>query len=222
MLSDSFTLLRDKQDRTLCEQKYLDGDVTFTECPCWQITEETPSTFELSRLDHVGIHAMVQSCQKWAEAHYTGGDGPHNIYIGTGLRAVVEGMQTFSQGYTLCAVEWPVPLLSGPRKIQMVLRKRVELTDDDQRARMASIIEKHPRWKNALRDIKEETRPRFSHAMTIETQGRQMTVDMPGLVIWGTVTRILASYGFSTSPSTIAFAAEKGLGKNYSYYKRRL
>ena len=211
-----------KRNLFSCEAAFLNGlpnDSSFYDCPCWRVTAEMSATDTLP--DHVGLQAMAQSCQTWAQKNYMGGVGPYVLYVGDAMRAKLEHIEVGGGpggGVTDFATDWPVPLLGSPVQMQMVVRQRIELADTSQRTKRKAIVSGHPQWENAVRQIARETAARPSIRNAVATQGRVTWQELPLGVLKGTATRVLASYSLPTTPSVVGCALE--LAIPHSPYRR--
>ena len=209
-LTESFRRMAEQRMLSPCEDLWLNGG-RFWECPCWAVSEELPAAASLPA--YIGIHAMAASCENWARTRYIGGTGPHRIRIAPGQIAVVDYIR--GENPVTANIEfqagWPVPIERASRQVWMAVRQRIELTESEQRQKLAAVVHRHPRWPDVLSRIANAAAPYPSLKMAFCTQGRVTSEERSGQEIWIIVQAALASAGFSHSPGLIAYAAEQGL-----------
>ena len=156
---------------------------------------------------------MAASCEAWARSRYTGGVGPHRIHIGPARRALCEYIET--NPTQELRTTWPIPIEGTNSEIWMVVRQRIELTDTDkdadQAARLAEVVKQHPKWLDAMQEIRGRSRP---SPFGEEAYGPEEAAEyefLPSQVVWDIASRVLAGFNLPVSPSAVEFAIKTAL-----------
>ena len=188
-----------------CEEAFIKrGEMR---CSCWQLCGEMSAGINLP--DHVGRPVMSASCGAWAQSRFLNNGPPFQRHLDAAHVAewkYIERDLTLPPGRST----WPVPIIGSDFRLMLVIRQRIELTDNDpdsnQQRKMGVIVNQNPRWGKVLAIIQEKTLPQFSSFEAHATSGQVMTEEIPPEVAWHIARSALVKCGFSVTKSMIEYA----------------